>query len=205
MWLIIEEVWIIFLSNNQLGNIKYILSHLFKWRGKVHQVNSHLPARASDSLGKRNVALFLFTLWCRSPEGEAGFTSAYAALICCYCSLPSAWTTIKLYPIAAAWGRTKCQWDVLNASGMSPHIIRLDDLLGYTGAPSLISVLQLQGSCKHACFNIILPSCDPEPVLINMIVRKAVGLLSVHSLIPAESQRAAIKSISVCHRWEGEQ
>lgn len=52
---------------------------------------------------------------------------------------------------------------------------------------------------KHPCFNVIPPSCDPEPGLINMIGRKAVGLFSVHSLIPAESQTAAIKSISVCH------
>lgn len=198
MWLIIEEVWIIFLSNNQLGNIKYILSHLFKWRGKVHQVNSHLPAQASDSLGKRNVALFLFTLWCRSLEGEAGFTSAYAALICHYWSLLSAWITIKVYSTAAAWGHTKYQWD-------GPHIICLDDLLGYTGLlPSSVSS-SYRVPCKHACFNITLPSCDPEPVLINMMVRKAVGLLAVHSLIPAESQRAAIKTVSVCHRWEGGQ
>lgn len=58
--------------------------------------------------------------------------------------------------------------------------------------PSSVS-FSYRVTCEHTCFNIILPSCDPEPVLINVIVRKAVGLLSVHSLLPAESQRAALR------------
>lgn len=67
--------------------------------------------------------------------------------------------------------------------------------------PSLVSS-SYRVPCKHACFNIMLPSCDPEPVLINMIVRKAVGLLSVHSLMLAESRRAAVKTVSVINGRE---